>query len=80
MGGQELEPFDQADAVAVEVLTQIETVEFFLLADPVKIDVIDRQPSTVLVDKRKSRTAHPGVGSYFDPLREAAHKAGLARP
>ena len=28
--------------------------------------------------KRKSRAAHPCVGSHFDPLRETADKAGLA--
>ena len=51
VGRQELEPLDQADAVAVEIIAQVEAIEFFLLADPIKIDVVHRQAPAVFVDQ-----------------------------
>ncbi len=78
MGRQELEPLDQAHAVAIEILAQIEAIEFFLLADPVKIDVVHRQAPAVFVDQGKRRAAHPGVGGHVDAPRKTADKAGLA--
>src|SRR3990172_3993733 len=78
--GQMLEPFHQAHAVAVEILPEVQPFTFLAAANPVQIDMIDRQPAFILVDQSKTRAANPSVLTYLQSLRHPAHKTGLASP
>jgi hypothetical protein len=48
--------------------------------DPVKVDVINRQPAVVFVYQSKGRASNPSLFAYLEALRHTSNKTGLASP
>src|SRR6185295_11868837 len=74
---QTLDPFDEAYAIGVEILAQVQRRDLFCSSDAVEIDVIDRQPSLILVDQRECRAADPCLLAHFDAFAETAYERGF---
>ena len=77
---QILDPFDQAHAVGVEILAQIQCVDLILLTDPVKIDMVNRQSALIFIDQRERRAADPRFLPTSIPAQKPRTKSVLPVP
>src|SRR5262249_59326439 len=64
--------------VRIQVFAEIEPFHLRSSLDPVKVDVIDRQPTVILVYQSKARASNPDVFSYFKAPRHTPDKTRLA--
>ena len=77
-GREVFEPLDQTHAVGIEVFAKIESFQLTSRLDPIKINVVDRQPAVVLVYQSKRRASNPGVPADFKALRYTPDETGFA--
>src|SRR6202012_2895793 len=71
-------PLDQADAVAAQILFHSQGGKLGSAAQPVGIEMVDRQPGIVLLDQDEGGTAHgPAVGDV-KALGDGADQMRLA--
>src|SRR5262245_6207848 len=78
--GQIIKPLYKTHALAVQIASQIEPFLLLLCADPIKIDVINRQSAVVLVDQSEGRASNPSLLGNSYALGETPYEAGFARP
>src|SRR5215510_11861236 len=68
-----LGPLDDRDAVAVDHLLEPEVRELGHRRRPIRVDVMDGQTATILVDEHEGRTRR--VDGHAEPVREALDEA-----
>src|SRR5690349_25135042 len=75
---QALDPFDEAYAIRVEIIAQVQRRNLFCCSDAVQIDMVNRQSSLIFIDQRECWAADPRLVAHFDPFAETAHKRGVS--
>src|SRR6185295_13089807 len=71
---QALDPFDQAYAIGVEIIAQVQCLDLFCPSDAVQIDMVNRQSPLIFIDQRECWAADPRLLAHLDPFTETAHK------